>query len=156
MIKLVRTDYRLLHGQVAFAWTAHLGIDCILLVSDTLLDDPIRISSIKLAKPPGVKVVVKNVEESIQAIKSGTTDKYNLFVVCETVNGAVRLVEETGIQKLNLGGTKPGEGKREIGPVVFVSLEEEEKLKHLQAQGVYVYVQGLPEVKELDCKKILK
>ena len=50
MIQLVRVDYRLLHGQVAVSWTADLGIDCILLVSDTLLDDPIRVTSVKLAK----------------------------------------------------------------------------------------------------------
>ena len=59
MIQLVRVDYRLLHGQVAVSWTADLGIDCILLVSDTLLDDPIRVTSVKLAKPTGVKVVSK-------------------------------------------------------------------------------------------------
>ena len=50
MIQLVRVDYRLLHGQVAFSWTAGLGADCILLVSDTLLDDPVRVASVKLAK----------------------------------------------------------------------------------------------------------
>lgn len=25
MIKLVRLDYRLLHGQVVFSWTGHVG-----------------------------------------------------------------------------------------------------------------------------------
>lgn len=36
MIKKVRVDYRLLHGQVAFSWTSKLSADCILLVTDTL------------------------------------------------------------------------------------------------------------------------
>ena len=31
MIKLVRVDHRLLHGQVAFAWTKNLSVDCILI-----------------------------------------------------------------------------------------------------------------------------
>ena len=75
MIKKVRVDYRLLHGQVAFSWTSKLSADCILLVTDTLQDDPVRVTSVKLAKPPGVKVVVKTIEESIKAIKSGITDK---------------------------------------------------------------------------------
>ena len=34
MIKSIRVDYRLLHGQVAVSWTASLGADCLLLVSD--------------------------------------------------------------------------------------------------------------------------
>lgn len=32
MIKLLRVDERLIHGQVAFAWTNSLKADCILIV----------------------------------------------------------------------------------------------------------------------------
>ena len=39
MIKAVRVDYRLLHGQVAVSWTSALGADCLLLVSDTVKND---------------------------------------------------------------------------------------------------------------------
>lgn len=152
MIKLVRVDYRLLHGQVAFSWTSRIGADCILLVTDTLLDDPIRVTSVKLAKPPGVKVVVKGIEDSIKAIKSGVTDKYHLFVVCETVEGAVRLIKELGLKELNLGGTTPGEDKKELGPVVYVTKEEEAMLKELQDQDVNVYLQLVPDSKELKIK----
>ena len=148
MIKKVRVDYRLLHGQVAFSWTSKLSADCILLVTDTLQDDPVRVTSVKLAKPPGVKVVVKTIEESIKAIKSGITDKYHLFVVCENIEGAYRLVKELGIKELNLGGTRPGEDKRSLAPVVYVNQKEEEMLKELIEDGVHVYQQGVPEKAE--------
>ena len=39
MIKSIRVDYRLLHGQVAVSWTASLGADCLLLVSDTVKNE---------------------------------------------------------------------------------------------------------------------
>ena len=39
MIKLLRIDHRLLHGQVAFSWCKQIGTDCILLACDTLLND---------------------------------------------------------------------------------------------------------------------
>ncbi len=42
MIKLLRIDHRLLHGQVAFSWSKQIGTDCILLASDTLLNDQLR------------------------------------------------------------------------------------------------------------------
>ena len=147
MIKKVRVDYRLLHGQVAFSWTSKLSADCILLVTDTLQDDPVRVTSVKLAKPPGVKVVVKTIEESIKAIKSGITDKYHLFVVCENIEGAYRLVKELGIKELNLGGTTPGDD-RSLAPVVYVNQKEEEMLKELIEDGVHVYQQGVPEKAE--------
>ena len=34
MLKLLRVDHRLLHGQVAFSWTQNLGADCILIAND--------------------------------------------------------------------------------------------------------------------------
>ena len=34
MIKMLRVDHRLLHGQVAFSWTGYLGVNCILIAND--------------------------------------------------------------------------------------------------------------------------
>lgn len=31
MIEMLRVDHRLLHGQIAYAWTSHLNADCILI-----------------------------------------------------------------------------------------------------------------------------
>lgn len=152
MIKAVRVDYRLLHGQVAVGWTNYLGADCILLVTDTLLDDPIRVQSVKLAKPPGVKVVVKNVEDSIKAINSGITDKYKLFIVCETIEEAVKLGEHIEMSELNIGGTTPGDGKKQLATVVYVTPKEEELIKNLQEKGVNVVMQMLPDVKKQQVK----
>lgn len=64
MIQMIRVDYRLLHGQVAVSWTSALGADCILLVSDTVLNDKLRLQALSLAKPEGCKVVVKNTEDA--------------------------------------------------------------------------------------------
>ena len=54
MIKLLRVDYRLIHGQVAYAWTNYLGADCILVANDGLSADPIRVQALKLSKPAGL------------------------------------------------------------------------------------------------------
>lgn len=42
MIKLVRVDHRLLHGQVAMAWTQSLDVDCMLIANDAIMKDEIR------------------------------------------------------------------------------------------------------------------
>lgn len=85
MIQMVRVDYRLLHGQVAFSWTQALGADAIFLVSDTVQNDPVRLEALKLAKPVGTKVVLKNTDQAIEILKSGVTDKYKVFIICETI-----------------------------------------------------------------------
>ena len=48
-----------------------LGADCILIANDDVPTNDIRKTTIKLAKPQGVKLVIKTIEDSIHALKSG-------------------------------------------------------------------------------------
>ena len=57
MIKLVRLDYRLLHGQVVFAWTGHVSAQRIIVVDDEAAGDELKKSALTLSKPTGVKPV---------------------------------------------------------------------------------------------------
>ena len=50
MIKLVRVDHRLLHGQVAFSWTNGVGADCILVASDMVVNDDVWKTTLGLVK----------------------------------------------------------------------------------------------------------
>ena len=76
MIKLLRVDYRLIHGQITTSWVGQLGCDCILIANDKVPGDVLRKNALKLAKPPETKLVMKTVEDSIEAINSGVTDTY--------------------------------------------------------------------------------
>ena len=75
LIKLLRVDHRLLHGQVAFSWTNSVKADCILVASDQVVNDDIWKTTLKLGKPSGVKLVIKNMQDVIEAINGGATDK---------------------------------------------------------------------------------
>lgn len=145
MITLLRVDHRLLHGQVAFSWTQYVGADCILIANDNVPDDELRKTTIKLAKPPSVKLVIKNINDAIESIKSGVTDKYNLFIVVESVNDAWRIasaVEE--IKSINLGGIKAKEGSRNISKAINLLPEEIEQLQQLVGKGVEVEIRQVP------------
>ena len=50
MIKLVRLDYRLLHGQVVFSWTGHVGAQRIIVVDDDAANDEMKKSALLLSK----------------------------------------------------------------------------------------------------------
>ena len=145
MITLLRVDHRLLHGQVAFSWTQYVGADCILIANDNVPDDELRKTTIKHAKPPSVKLVIKNINDSIESIKSGVTDKYNLFIVVESVNDAWRIasaVEE--IKSINLGGIKAKEGSKNISKAINLLPEEIEQLQQLVGKGVEVEIRQVP------------
>lgn len=145
MITLVRVDHRLLHGQVAFSWTQYVGADCILIANDSVPNDELRKTTIKLAKPPSVKLVIKNITDSIEAIKSGVTDKYTLFIVVESVEDAWRLAQEIPeIKSINFGGIKAKEGSRNISKAVNLLPDEITRLNELVGQGVEIEIRQVP------------
>lgn len=155
MIKMVRVDYRLLHGQVAFSWTQALGADALLLVSDTVKNDPLRMKALRLAKPAGTKVVIKTSDEAIQQIKSGVTDKYKLFIICETLPIASKLVKEIGEKAINLGNMPFAEDKEQVTKSIFLNKEDKELIKELAAQGVDLFIQMVPSENKIDAKKFI-
>ncbi|MEQ4530238.1 MAG: PTS sugar transporter subunit IIB [Mixta sp.] len=145
MIKLLRVDHRLLHGQVAFSWTQYIGADCILIANDSVPDDELRKTTIKLAKPPAVKLVIKNINDAIEAIKSGVTDKYKLFIVVESVADAWRLATAVPeITSINLGGIKAKEGSRNISKAINVLPDEIAQLEELVQAGKEIEIRQVP------------
>lgn len=145
MILLLRVDHRLLHGQVAFSWTQTLGADCILIANDAVAGDELRKTTMKLAKPQGVKLVIKDIKAAIEALNSGVTDKYKLFIVVESVEDAYKIVSDVKqIKQVNLGGIKPREGSRNISKTINLLEEEEKLIKELESQGVEVEIRQLP------------
>lgn len=53
MIKVLRVDDRLLHGQVAVAWVNFYKADVILIANDQVITDQTMQMAFKLATPPG-------------------------------------------------------------------------------------------------------
>ena len=144
MIKLLRVDHRLLHGQVAFSWTNSVKADCILVASDTVVNDDIWKTTLKLGKPSGVKLVIKNMQDSIEAINSGVTDKYNLLVVVQTIDDAYTLAKNCRqIKSINLGGTLNKAEYTQISKQIFVSANQIALLNELIDMGLEVEARQL-------------
>ena len=156
MIKMTRVDHRLLHGQVASTWIRQVGADCILIANDAVAKDELRMSVLRMAKPQGVKLVMKSVDDSIKALTSGVTDKYNLFIITESIEDAWRLCKAVpAIRELNIGGVKVEDGKRQISEAVFVSDEECARIRELDAAGVHVFVQMTPSERSDEAMKLI-
>ena len=113
--------------------------------NDSVPGDELRKTTIKLAKPPSVKLVIKNINDSIEAIKSGVTDKYNLFIVVESVNDAWRIASAIDeIKSINLGGIKAKEGSKNISKAINLLPTEIEQLQQLVGKGVEVEIRQVP------------
>lgn len=156
MIKLLRVDKRLLHGQVAFTWTASVGADCILIACDSLQNDPLRLTTIKLSKPGGVKLVIKDVESSIEAINSGKTDPYQLLVIVESIGDAYRMVKGcTQFDAVSVGYTGDRPGCSKLTNWVFATQEEIDLMLELEGEGLPVALQDVPTGKSIPIKRAI-
>lgn len=149
MIKLCRIDHRLLHGQVAYVWCRVLGADAILIVSDAAAKDEMRMATMRLAKPAGVKLVIKSVEDSVKAINSGVTDKYKLIIVTGSVEDAYQLVKSCeAIKCVNLGGTKIEENRKKLDTAFYVDENDCKLLKELLDNQIELEIRQVPEDKK--------
>ena len=154
MIKLMRVDDRLIHGQVAATWTNTIGADCILIAKDNIT--PLEITAAKISVPAGIKLVIKSVEDSIKAINSGVTDKYKLFIVVDSVTTAYRLMKGCdAVNELNLGRTVKREGTEPLGAHVHVTSEQRTMLKELASEGYNIYLQTIPTASKTLLTKVL-
>lgn len=150
MIALFRVDHRLLHGQVVFSWCSALKPDCILVANDGVVNDELRKTTLRLSKPEGAKLVIKSIDDSIAAINGGKTDKYRLMIVVSNIADAVRMAREVDqITAIDLGGTKPTEATHSIAKAINVTDEDEELLRAAAAEGIEVYIQGVPSDKRV-------
>lgn len=142
---MTRIDYRLLHGQVAFAWTNNLSANAILIANDSVAKDNFRKKTLQLAKPDSAKLIFKSIEDSAKAIASGVTDKYRVFIVVENIHDAYRLAKKVPqIKLIDLGLSDQKEGSKNIAKSVYVTPEESGLLTELESNGIQVLVKQAP------------
>ena len=147
MVKMLRVDRRLIHGQIAFSWTAYLNVDCILVANDDAAGDDIRMTTLRLAKPKNTKLIIKSIDDSIAAFKSGKTDKYKIMIVVENVDDAYRLAKEVDdIQVINLGNVKARDDSKPYKGDQSVNLTKEDqiRLNELMTLGKIVEIRMVP------------
>lgn len=146
MITAVRVDHRLLHGQVAFTWVKSTGSNCILIANDDVAKDKLRMSALRMAAPSNTKMVIKSIDDSIDAILSGSTDKYQLFIITESIKDANELSKKIdSIKSINIGGVKAEDGKKQISKAVFVSEEESSLIREMNDRGIHVEIRMVPD-----------
>ncbi len=122
-VKVLRTDYRLIHGQVAMSWLNIISPNAILIANDALVNDEIGKMAVKLAKPQGMKIAIKTVADAVELVKNPKTADMQLFAVCKNLQDTVKFVEAIGpenVGTVNVGGSqKKKDGKQLWKGMIF-------------------------------------
>lgn len=157
-IRLARIDSRLLHGQVATAWTKSVSPNRILVVSDEVARDALRKILIVQAAPPGVKANVITVDKMIEIYHDSLFDNVKPLILTDTPQNMARLVaggldfSQTGV---DIGSLAFSTGMVMVTNAVAVGQAEADALYALAAAGLKVYAQKVPTDKQVDLMPLL-
>ena len=149
MISLFRIDDRLIHGQVAMAWSKAANADIIIAVDKTAANDQLQKMALLLAKPSGVEAKIidpKDFAKTYQEVKESKV----MVVVGNPIDASKIVKELKGKEnfEINLGNLKSGDNKEKISGSIYVTQEEKLALEEIKKDGFKIYIQGTPTSKK--------
>lgn len=154
---LVRVDSRLLHGQVATAWTKSTQPNRIIVVSDAVSKDDLRKKLIEQAAPPGVKANVIPISKMIEVEKDPRFGNTNALVLFENPLDVLRVIEGgVDIKEVNVGSMAHSTGKVVVNKVLSMGREDVEAFEKMKAKGIHFDVRKVPNDSRANMDDILK
>lgn len=142
---LARIDSRLLHGQVATAWTKETQPSRIIVVSDEVAKDTLRKELIEQAAPPGVKANVVPVDKMIQVAKDPRFGNTKAMLLFENPQDVLRAVEGgVDLSVVNVGSMAHSVGKIAVNKVISLGKEDIQTFDQLEAKGIKFDVRKVP------------
>lgn len=155
---LTRIDSRLLHGQVATAWTKTVQPTRIIVVSDAVAKDKLRKNLIQQAAPPGVKAHVVPVDHMIKLAKD---DQHfggqRVLLLFENPQDVLRAVEGgIPLKTINVGSMAHSIGKVQPNKVLAFDQNDIDTFKKLEKAGLDFDVRKVPSDSKGNMDEIIK
>ncbi len=158
-IKLVltRVDSRLLHGQVATAWTKSVLPSRIIIVSDAVAKDDLRKRLIEQAAPPGVKANVVPISKMIEIAKDPRFGGTKALLLFENPQDVIRVMDGgVDIKEVNVGSMAHSVGKVVVSKVLSMGQEDVKAFEEMKSKGVKFDVRKVPNDSKANMDDILK
>jgi len=155
---LTRIDSRLLHGQIATAWTKAMNPTRIIVVSDAVAKDELRSKLITQAAPPGVKAHVVPVNQMIKLAKD---DQHfggeRAMLLFENPEDVLRALEGgVPLKIINIGSMAHSQGKVQPNKVLSFDQEDIDTFNKLKEAGLTFDVRKVPNDSKGNMTEILK
>ena len=149
MIKMLRLDDRLIHGQIAIRWSKVLGVNMIVVANDDISKDKIATGALKMAAPPGIKCAVLSVEDCIKNCMDPRAKDMGIMVITNNFRDTFTIMKgaKDVLERTNLGNNTilDTQGMKPLTQFIYVSDEDIEICKEMLAMGFEVDTQLRPE-----------
>lgn len=147
-VGLVRVDSRLLHGQVVTRWIGQVDAREVIIFDDELAKDEFMIEVFQMAAPSGVQLIVKSVDEVASFLMN--RDLKNSIILFKNIPMLLKgMKADSQITKVQIGGIGGGPDRVVVFKNITLTKDEYISLQDLSSKGVKIYLQTVPEEKEV-------
>lgn len=156
-LQLARIDDRLIHGQVATAWTKATNVARIIVISEEVAKDPLRKFLLQEAAPPGVKANVVTVEKFVSVYQSQLFQDQKIMLLFTQPQEVVALIQQgIAIKSVNIGGMRFQVGKKMVTNFISVDEEDVAAFRFLAEHGVELEVRKVPNDRKIYLNELLE
>lgn len=149
--KMVRIDYRLIHGQVVAKWIKFRPVNRLIVADDELLKDEFMSDIYKMAAP-GNEVEIVAVDDLQEALDRKDDQ---VMLIFRDVATAKRVFDANiELAELNVGAVPSTKERHSVTQGVALSKDEFEVLQEMKKTGLDVYIQPIPENDKLTLDSI--
>jgi D-glucosaminate PTS system EIIB component len=154
-VQLYRVDDRLIHGQVVVGWAQPLDVEFIVLVDDAVAASEWEQELYRMGVPPDMDVFFHSADAAVHALAQYRADRRRGILVTGDISTMARLVDRAAVTEVNIGGIHSRPGRVQRMRYVFLSPEEEEQLRAVEARGVTVTAQDVPGARPVSLDDML-
>ena len=156
MIRQMRIDNRLIHGEIVALWIPNLGADTLVIADTAYASNQIMKMSALLAKPKNCDFEILTIDDAISFLSDPANEKRKILVICGTTDNALTLVKNCeDIKDVNVGGAAHAEGKKQVSMRVYLDEKDVENLKEINGLGRNVFQQTKPDEKAMSFNEML-
>jgi PTS system mannose-specific IIB component/fructoselysine and glucoselysine-specific PTS system IIB component len=132
-------------------------VDLIAMVDDAVRGNPWEQEIYRMAVPAGVAVEFLSGTEASAQLRAWESDPRRVLVLTGDVATLAGLVEaaEGLITRVNLGGLHEQPGRRERLHYLYLSDDEANRLRRLEAGGITITAQDLPTTRPVPLRELL-
>jgi mannose/fructose/sorbose-specific phosphotransferase system IIB component len=156
-IVLARIDDRLIHGQITVAWSKVSNPDTIAVVDDKVASNEIQRSTLELAVPIGVELLVLGISQGVKELgPKSPRSKNKIFIIIPTPDDILKLIEGgVEVKSINVGQMGFKQGKKQISKTISVDKKDIDAFKKLRSMGITLEQRQLPGDKKVELDKLL-
>lgn len=162
MIRMLRIDDRLLHGQVVFIWSKQIDIKGIVVANDALVDDPIQSMAMKMVVPQHIRLLIERVDDAVHFLNDPRIETMGVMVVVKDPNDAARIMRGLNkpdiVERMNIGNSgRVDKGSRQkLTTEVYVNDQDVKALQELLEYEIPFDIQMIPTNNRTDVADALK